>query len=92
LKALKEGKVTSDEYEIHADSKRGLGMYTKEELLDYINKKQWIFYLRPKYFFNLLKKSIIKNDFSILNMILSIYFSNLKENVNPFNSFLKQDH
>lgn len=83
LKALEEGKVKSDEYEVPADSNRGLGLYTEEELENYLQKVQNLYYLRPKYIINLIKKSLQKNDFSILQMIFSVYLSYIKDHFNP---------
>jgi len=91
LKAVDESKIKSNEYEVHADSNRGLGLYTEQELLNYIEKVQRSFYLRPKYIINLLRSSLEKNDFSILHMLISIYFSYLKEHINSFKLHFKKD-
>jgi len=91
VEAVKEGKIAPDEYEVMADSNRGLGLYTAKELLKYCEKAQLSFYLRPKYFVFLLKSSLEKNDFSILHMLISIYLSAIKEHINPFRLHSKKD-
>ena len=91
LDAVKEGKIALNEYEVQADSNRGLGLYSKKELLDYCEKAQRSFYLRPHYFINLLRLSLEKNDFSIVNMLLSIFFSSIKEHIFPFEFNVKKD-
>ena len=86
LKALQENKVKSNEYEIPADSKRDLGLYTAQELLNHCEKAEREFYMRPKHLFNLFKKSLNKNDSSILRMLLFIYLSHFIEHFNPTKS------
>jgi len=91
LKAVKEGKIALNEYEVHADSKRDLGLFTEQELLNYCEKGQMLFSFNPKYIFNLFRSSIEKNDFSLLHMYISIYLSFLKEHSNPFTFINKKN-
>ena len=47
--AVKTGNITaSDEYTVVADSRRGLGQLTREQLEDYYRKAMVSFYLRPR--------------------------------------------
>ena len=64
---------------------------TCEELLNYCEKGQMLFSFNPKYIFNLFRSSIEKNDFSLLQMYISIYLSFLKEHINPFMFHNKKD-
>ena len=81
--AVKTGKISEKEYLVHASSDKDLGFYSENELLKYCKNLQRSFYQRPKYLINLLKKSIENNDYSLLNMFLSIYLSSIKKNLNP---------
>lgn len=79
--AVKEGKIVPNEYEVHADLNRGLGRFTKQELLNYCTRAQRSFYLRPKYIVNLFKSSLEKNDFTLLHNFFSVNYSAFKENI-----------
>jgi anaerobic magnesium-protoporphyrin IX monomethyl ester cyclase len=77
--AVKEGYIDPKEYEIYADSARQLGMYSKKELLKICERSQILFYARPKYFKNLIQKSLKNNDYGLLKMLLTIFVSSIKE-------------
>ena len=62
-----------------ADKNRGLGMYTKEELIRYCMNAQRSFYGRPTFFVNLLKTSLRNNDMTYVQSYLSIIFSSFRE-------------
>jgi len=79
MDAVKEGHIESKEYEIYADSTKHLGMYSKKELLKICERSQILFYARPKYFKNLLQKSLKNNDYSLLKMLLKIFAEGMKE-------------
>ncbi len=81
LDAVKTGIITSNDYEIYADSNRGLGRYPEKELLRYCQNAQRLFYFRPKYFLHLMKSSLKNNDFSIFHMLVSISLSEIKEQI-----------
>ena len=78
-KAKAEGKIKEDEYLIPADKNRGLGNFTKEELLEQCMRAQRSFYGRPSFFINLLKKSLRNDDLSYVQSYLSLLSSSIKE-------------
>jgi len=47
--AVENGKISKEEYAVPADSQRGLGHFTFDELNDFVNKATSRFYLRPQY-------------------------------------------
>ncbi len=47
--AVESGKISKEEYAVPADSQRGLGNFTLDELNDFVNKATSRFYLRPQY-------------------------------------------
>jgi len=76
--ATSEGKINANEYLVPADKNRGLGNYTKEELVAHCTRAQRSFYGRPSFFINLLKKSLRNDDFSYVQSYLAILSSSLK--------------
>ena len=72
--AVKEGKISSDEYLCQADSQRNLGFFTKQQLRTYCYSAQRSFYFRLKFVFDLLKTCLKQNDFSFLKAYLSYVF------------------
>ncbi|PNX49610.1 MAG: hypothetical protein BV456_08795 [Thermoplasmata archaeon M8B2D] len=76
-KAVKEGKISEDEYSVYADSKRELGLYTYEELTRICNKAHREFYMRLSFILRLLIKSLKNDDFGFLQSYLSLFFSNI---------------
>ena len=76
--ATSEGKINTNEYLVTADKDRGLGNYTKEDLLAYCTRAQRSFYGRPSFFINLLKKSLHNDDLSYVQSYLAILSSSLK--------------
>jgi len=73
--AVKDGKIDEKEYLVYADKNRGLGLYTKEELIQYCTHAQRSFYGRPTFFVNLLITSLRNNDMTFIQSYLSIIFS-----------------
>ncbi len=73
--AVKEGKISSDEYLCQADSKRNLGVFTKQQLRSYCYSIQRSFYFRLKFVFDLLKTCLKQNDFSFLKAYFYFIFS-----------------
>jgi radical SAM superfamily enzyme YgiQ (UPF0313 family) len=76
--AVSEGKINANEYLVSSDKNRGLGNYTKEDLLAHCLEAQRSFYGRPSFFINLLKKSLRNDDLSYVQSYLSILSSSLK--------------
>lgn len=77
--AVQEGKITEKEFLVVADKTRGLGMYSKEELITFCIHAQRSFYSRPAFFVNLLKKSLRNNDMTFVKSYLSFLFSSLRK-------------
>jgi len=50
--AVNDNKILKDEYTVIADSRRGLGNFTPEELFEFRDNATRRFYLRPGYIFN----------------------------------------
>ena len=72
--AVSNGKISSDEYVVSTDKKRGLSFFTNQELINWGKKGHREFYLRPSFFINLLKTSLKQGDFSFLLSYLFYYF------------------
>jgi radical SAM superfamily enzyme YgiQ (UPF0313 family) len=66
--AVKQGKIKEEERGVIADSKRGLGNFTSEELEEYSIKAFRRFYLRPKYMIQELIKMTRSKDFRLMQM------------------------
>jgi len=73
--AVKEEKISSDEYLLQADSQLKLGLFTRKELLNFCYSAQQSFYLRPKFVSDLLKTCLKQNDFSFLRAYLPFVFT-----------------
>jgi len=73
--AVKERKISSDEYLCQADSQLNLGVFTKQQLRIYCYNAQRSFYFRFKFVFDLLKTCLKQNDFSFLKAYLYFIFS-----------------
>jgi radical SAM superfamily enzyme YgiQ (UPF0313 family) len=90
-KAVKNKSIDSNEYEQHADLNRNLGVYTEKELLNFCKKYQRLFYYRPSFLINLFRSSLEKNDLSLFQRLISIYYSYLKEQTNLIKLFSKKE-
>jgi len=77
--AVATGAIGADEYLVTADKNRGLGMYTKEELIAFCFNAQRAYYLRPRFFLNLLKTSLRNNDMSQMQSLISVLFTSFPE-------------
>lgn len=60
--AVEMGKISKDEYAVPADSGRGLGNFTIDELNYYVNKATTRFYLRPSFFFGQFFRDFLAMD------------------------------
>jgi radical SAM superfamily enzyme YgiQ (UPF0313 family) len=68
--ACQEGKISlEDGYSIPADSARGLGNLSYQELKMFQRKSLMTFYLRPNYLLRQLYRSIKTQDFTLLHML-----------------------
>ncbi len=68
---VKKRLVEDDEYSIPADSSKGLGNFTSEQLYEFSRKAYMSFYMRPSYVFNQIRKSINRKDFRMLKKSIS---------------------
>lgn len=75
-KAVKEGKIKPDEYNVDADSKHNLGKFTKEEYEKYSIKAHKSFYYGPIYLFRQLIYAFKYKDFRILIAGLKMSITN----------------
>jgi len=66
FEAVKNGKISEDEYLKIADKNQGLGNMTKEELLDFTMKAYKEFYFRPSYLASQIYRSVLRHDYSLL--------------------------
>ena len=57
-----------DDYSVITDSEKGLGYFTGEEVMEMCHKSVKKFYMRPKYFFSQIYRSVKRGDFSILKI------------------------
>jgi anaerobic magnesium-protoporphyrin IX monomethyl ester cyclase len=59
--AVEKNKISSNEFAVTADSRKGLGNFTEEELTKYIKKANTRFYLRPTYLLSQIYRAYIKD-------------------------------
>lgn len=77
--AVESNKISKDTDIVFADSEKGLGNFTKNELLEYTIIAFQRFYLRPSYFLGQIYRSIKRNDYSLLINGLRFIFSLKKQ-------------
>jgi len=76
LEAVESKKIKEDQfYSIYADSKRGLGKLTYDELEAFCQKAFNSFYFRPSYILRQIFQSFIRKDFSMIRAGLDILMS-----------------
>jgi len=66
LEEVKNKKISKDEYTVMADSRRGLGNFTPEELVEFRNSATRRFYLRPGYMFDQVYQAFLRKNFNLL--------------------------
>jgi anaerobic magnesium-protoporphyrin IX monomethyl ester cyclase len=77
--AVNAGTIDANDYLVTADKNRELGIYTKEELITYCFNAQRAYYLRPRFFMNLLETSLRNNDMSHIRSFISVLFTSFSE-------------
>jgi len=77
--AVNNGKISDDNYLVQADSEKGLGMITQNEILEYCIKAHGDFYMRPQFMLRLFIKSIKNDDLGFLQSYMLLFFSNIKD-------------
>jgi len=60
--AVKNKKISKDEFLVPADSNRDLGNFTTESLYEYTNRAYKHFYLRPKYILDQIFRDLLQKD------------------------------
>jgi radical SAM superfamily enzyme YgiQ (UPF0313 family) len=63
---VKNKKISKDEYTVMADSRRGLGNFTPEELVEFRNSATRRFYLRPGYILDQVYQAFLRKNFNLL--------------------------
>ncbi len=79
VEAVKSKKISKDMDVAFADSEKGLGNLTYEELLDYTVIAFQRFYYRPSYVLAQIYRSIKRNDYSLLLYGLKLLFELKKQ-------------
>jgi radical SAM superfamily enzyme YgiQ (UPF0313 family) len=77
--AVKEKKISEDDYLVLADSKRGLALFKEQEIAQYCVKARRDYYTRPTFMLRLLIKSLKNNDFGFIQSYLSSFFSDIRD-------------
>ena len=70
--AVKNKKISSEEYLVPADSQRGLGHFTVEELYEYTKKATTRFYLRPNYILGQIYRAFLGKDTNRLKNLFRV--------------------
>lgn len=95
--AVKDGKIKPNEYAVLADSRRGLGKFTAEELWRWVIRAFKEFYLRPSYILDELVQSFMRWDFRLVksgfNLLVRYPNNVLKMNENEMlNKYIDAVH
>ncbi|UCH71489.1 MAG: radical SAM protein, partial [Thermoplasmatales archaeon] len=75
--AVKNKILTKDDFMVEADSRRGLGHFTSEELDKYIKEAYRHFYFNPNYLVRLLRGAFLRKDVDHLKNAFKLAFSPL---------------
>jgi hypothetical protein len=70
--AIKDGKISRDEYLVFADSARDLGNFRNKELDAYAQRAHREFYIRSKYLFDQIIMSLKRWDFRLIKALLKL--------------------
>lgn len=72
--AVHKKKIRADEFWVIAESKKGLGHFTEDELIDINMKAYRNFYFNPRFLMREVYKAFMENDFSYLKVGLRMLF------------------
>jgi radical SAM superfamily enzyme YgiQ (UPF0313 family) len=75
--AVKAGKISKEDYLVLADSKKGLGLFTEQEIAQYCVEARRDYYTRPAFMLRLLVKSLKNDNFGFVQSYLSLFFSDI---------------
>jgi anaerobic magnesium-protoporphyrin IX monomethyl ester cyclase len=89
--AVKNNLISSDTAEVLADSRKGLGNFTLEELVKYGTNAFQRFYFRPSYILGQIYRSISRNDYSLLLTGLNYLFRVKKIEKKARNQLLQKE-
>jgi len=82
--AVNQGKISEKDYILLAGSERNLSFFSQNEIEKYCIKAHRDYYLRPKFAFGLLKKSLKNDDLGFLQSYISLFLSNIKSSFEFF--------
>lgn len=71
--AVKEGKITPDQFIVYSDSRKNLGNFTPEELKKFLSNAFISYYVNPKLWIRELAEAISKKDFRLIKMGLKTF-------------------
>ena len=77
--AVESNKISKDTDWAYADSRNGLGNFTKEKIIEYTIDAFQRFYFRPTYLLGQIYRSMSRNDYSLLFSGLRFPFFAKKE-------------
>jgi radical SAM superfamily enzyme YgiQ (UPF0313 family) len=72
--AIKEGKITRDEYLVFADSARGLGNFPREAIDAYAQRAHKEFYVRGSYLVDQIIQGFKRKDFRLVKALIKLAF------------------
>jgi radical SAM superfamily enzyme YgiQ (UPF0313 family) len=72
--AIKDGKITRDEYLVFADSARGLGNFPKDVIDAYAQRAHREFYVRASYFADQIIQGFKRRDFRLVKALIKLAF------------------
>jgi len=77
--AVQNGILSECEHEVVSDKNRGLGNFSREDLLKICNQSSKMFYKNPKYLMRQIMKACRLNNFSILKAGINSKFNKFKQ-------------
>jgi hypothetical protein len=78
MEAEKQKKINKDdEYIVCSDSRRGLGNFTNEELIEFCRIAFKKFHFRTTYLSRAIFKSILRRDYSLIKIGINFVYSKL---------------
>ena len=81
FEAVRDKKISKNEYQVTADSHRDLGNFTAEKLNEYSKNAFKRFYLRPYYLLNQIHKALLQKDFDHFKDVWKFVFSSQWKNI-----------
>ena len=81
FEAVKDKKISKNEYQVTADSNKELGNFTAEKLNEYSKNAFRRFYLRPNYLLGQIQKALLQKDFDHFKDVWKFLFSSQWRNI-----------